>query len=334
MNGIDVYSGNGTLNFDIVNDSNQVVYIKATEGRTYADPTVRSYYQQSKAYGLKVGFYHYLRNNNPEDEVNNLLQATNGLIPDCKYAIDCEVTLGQTKQQITSNVRRFFDIMKSKGLQCVLYTYSSFLTDNLDYSQLTDIPLWIANYSTNDPHVPNEVGWQYSETGRIAGNDHNTDLDIFYEGIFIGNNSNASNSTPINVQPIIVNSGDATVRTIQTQLNTMLKCNLVIDGWMGDKTKEQIINFQRIMGLTADGIWGVNTAGAATQILNRFYDAIEASHLEYATRYIQYRTGSKIDGVFGNGTANCLTNWQRARGLVADGKCGNNTWSKLLDENC
>jgi peptidoglycan hydrolase-like protein with peptidoglycan-binding domain len=41
---------------------------------------------------------------------------------------------------------------------------------------------------------------------------------------------------------------------------------------MGDKTHQQIINFQRLCGLTADGIWGVNTARAATEILNRPYD--------------------------------------------------------------
>jgi GH25 family lysozyme M1 (1,4-beta-N-acetylmuramidase) len=209
----------------------QVVYIKATEGGTYTDPIVRTYYRQAKANGLKVAFYHYLRNNNPIDEVNNLLQATAGLVLDCKYAIDCEVTLGQSKQQITNNVRRFFDIMKSKGLECVLYTYSSFLNGNLDYSQLSDIPVWIANYSDNDPHVANEVGWQYSEYGRISGNSHDTDLNIFYDKIFIGKNGNASDSIPINVQPIVVNSGDATVRTIQIQLNQMLKCNLDVDGW-------------------------------------------------------------------------------------------------------
>jgi lysozyme len=226
--------------------------------------------------------------------------------------------------------------MKSKGLECVLYTYSSFLKENLDYSQLSDIPVWIANYSTNDPHVANEVGWQYSESGRISGNNHNTDLNIFYDGIFIGKNSNASNSIAINVQPIVVNSGDATVRTIQIQLNQMLKCNLDVNGFIGDKTHQQIINFQRLCGLTADGIWGVNTARAATEILNRPYDWTGAIHYEYATRYIQYRVNGGTDklGYFSNGTANCLANWQRVRGLDADGKCGTNTWKKLLDENC
>lgn len=332
MNGIDIYSGDGAINFSQIKaDGASDIYIKATEGKTYQDSTCRSFYSQARAVGLNVGFYHYLRNNSMSDEVNNLLAATSGCSSQLKYAIDCEITLGQSAQQITNNIRQFYDIMKSRGYECVLYTYLSFLHDNIIYSQIADIPVWIADYCSSDPHVQNEVGWQFSESGWLAGASHNIDEDNFTNAIFT---NGICTSTVTN--PIVVSGGNATVRTIQMQLNTMLKCNLVVDGLMGGQTKQQIESFQKSMNLTADGIWGVNTAGAATQILTKPYDWTGAGHLEYATRYIQWRVGAGGDkaGSFWTGTANCLASWQRQRGLSADGKCGNETWHKLLDENC
>lgn len=37
-----------------------------------------------------------------------------------------------------------------------------------------------------------------------------------------------------------------------------------------------------------------------------------------------------VDGIFGGGTTNAVRNFQRNRGLSADGIVGKNTWKKLL----
>ena len=44
-----------------------------------------------------------------------------------------------------------------------------------------------------------------------------------------------------------------------------------------------------------------------------------------------FRTGG-LDGIFGSATQEAVTNYQRSRGLVADGIVGCNTWRSLQEE--
>lgn len=132
--------------------------------------------------------------------------------------------------------------------------------------------------------------------------------------------------------PTVVNVSDTT-KTIQQQLNTLLKKGLVADGILGPNTTVAIRDFQGIMGLVSDGIWGPKTVAAVEQIYSRPTDSVPAAHYEYATRYIQFRVGAGVDGGFGNQTKVAVQNWQARHGLTPDGVVGGATWSKLLDEN-
>jgi N-acetyl-anhydromuramyl-L-alanine amidase AmpD len=140
------------------------------------------------------------------------------------------------------------------------------------------------------------------------------------------------NSQPVQTPQTPVQENN-TIKIIQQQLNTILKCGLAADGINGPKTDEQIKRFQGLMGLGVDGIWGPRTAGAVGEIYSRPVDGVPYKHYEYATRYIQFRVGSGVDGTFGNGTKVAVQNWQARHGLVPDGIVGAATWRKLLDEN-
>lgn len=329
MKGIDIYSGQDSVDFSKVKSSGvDIVYIKATEGVTYTDRTVREFYGGAKAAGIKVGFYHFLRNNNPIDEANHFLSAISGMNYDCKLAIDVEVTLGQTVNAISSNVKKFADYLMSKGIDVCVYTYTSFYKNNLNNS-VKNIPLWIAEYGVKQPNISTPyVGFQYSETGKINGISSSVDLNEFNDGIFL----NSKNLGVISSVPVITVKD--TVKIVQNQLNTLLKKNLVVDGINGINTIIAIKEFQGIMGLAKDGIWGPKTVTAVTEIFSRPLDGIKYRHYEYATRYIQYRVGGNIDGIYGNGTEANVKAWQANHNLNADGIAGAITWSKLLDENC
>lgn len=328
MKGIDIYSGQGNVDFTAVKTAGvEVVYIKATEGVTYTDPTYRDFYNKAKAAGLKVGFYHFLRANNPVDEAKHFLDTIAGLVVDCKYAIDIEVPLGQTAQQIINNVNQFAAHLKANGKEVVAYTYTSFLKE---YLQGLNLPLWIAEYGVSKPNISVPyVGFQYSEAGLVSGISGKIDLNEFSESMLLG-----STVTDQAVEvPMQAQQGNDTIKTIQQQLNTLLKKGLAVDGIEGPATIAAIKEFQGIMGLVQDGIWGPKTAGAVQEIYSRPVDSVPSPHNEYATRYIQFRVGGSIDGVFGNGTKINVQNWQARHGLVADGVVGAGTWSKLLDEN-
>ena len=60
--GIDVSVYQGRIDYSRVRASGiQVVYIKASEGTTIIDPYFRTNYDNAKAEGLKIGFYHFVR---------------------------------------------------------------------------------------------------------------------------------------------------------------------------------------------------------------------------------------------------------------------------------
>ena len=79
MKGIDISSYQENVDFKKVkNNGIEIVYIKATEGLTYDNPLLKSQYNGAKSAGLKIGFYHLLRANDPTLEAKHFLSVING----------------------------------------------------------------------------------------------------------------------------------------------------------------------------------------------------------------------------------------------------------------
>ena len=174
MKGIDIAAYQ--IGIDFTKTDAKVVFIKATEGCTYINPLLKLHYTQAKKAGLKVGFYHFLRSNNPLDEAKHFLKAIEGLQSDCKYVVDIEVE----PLNASTRTRQFASYLISKGKEPMIYSGYYFYKDNL--SSLKDIPLWVASYSKTKPNIQS-VGWQYSDKGSIGG--ITVDLNEFNEGIFL-----------------------------------------------------------------------------------------------------------------------------------------------------
>ncbi|AGY78000.1 GH25 family lysozyme [Clostridium autoethanogenum] len=185
MKGIDISNNDGSVNFQAVKDAGyEICYIKSTEGLTYNDSMMRTFYNGCKDVGLKVGFYHFLRKNDPKQEAIHFLNCISGLAYDCIPMIDVEhdslkdgSALGRTQS--------FANYCESQGVKVGLYTYTSFLKESMNNDSL-GLSLWIAEYGVNSPHTDKEyVGFQYSETGKVPGVSTNCDLDDFNEKIFV-----------------------------------------------------------------------------------------------------------------------------------------------------
>lgn len=70
-----------------------MVYIKASQGNNIKDPYFDVNYENAKANGLKVGFYHFLTATNTEEaerEAQFFASVISGKLPDCKLAMDYE----------------------------------------------------------------------------------------------------------------------------------------------------------------------------------------------------------------------------------------------------
>lgn len=89
-----------------------------------------------------------------------------------------------------------------------------------------------------------------------------------------------------------------------------------IDGVEGNGTKQAYKDFQRYVGLSADGIYGANTE-------NKLKEKIRA---------IQAKVGVAQDGCVGDATINAIKNYQSRNGLKADGIVGQATWNKMFNQ--
>lgn len=137
-----------------------------------------------------------------------------------------------------------------------------------------------------------------------------------------------------NIQSNVSNQSvsDSSIANLQRELNSLINANLVVDGLTGPATNAAVKEFQSLMGLAADGIAGINTWSAINQIRSYPTDGITYPHYEYATRWIQWRIGTTIDGVFGSGTAQRVKDFQQSiddthgENLSVDGIVGKETW--------
>jgi GH25 family lysozyme M1 (1,4-beta-N-acetylmuramidase) len=187
MNGIDCSHFQGHINFSEVlkNDPKiDFIYIKATQGVGYTDPALQYNSSEAKKAGLKIGYYHYASINTQDVESDAKAEARYFVsiieqrsIPDLPLALDIEENKSNlSKEKVLLWIQTFFSELENiHRKDYILYSYTSFLNDNLPkIHNLGNIRLWIAAYVNKpEPVLPNGwrqyYMWQYSAKGHVKG---------------------------------------------------------------------------------------------------------------------------------------------------------------------
>ncbi len=185
--GIDISHYNGDIDFKKVKAAGiQCVYMKATEGTTYIDSSLETYYSGAKSVGLKTGFYHFLvGTSTPETQAQNFYNNIKNKQNDLKPVLDVETSGFDVMDYTTRFINEF---KRLSNMDVCIYTYSGFI-DNLD-NRLAKYSLWEANYYTSFADLPSNsiwssrVGQQYTDQGTIDGINGHVDLDQFTKSIF------------------------------------------------------------------------------------------------------------------------------------------------------
>jgi Lyzozyme M1 (1,4-beta-N-acetylmuramidase) len=194
LNLIDIYHKT------VINDWNEVkknvdgIYIKATEGATYTDPSCDAFAKAAIAHGISIGFYHYFwPTQNVQDSIvqaeyfyNTIRKYNYDFFP----VLDTEETNGQSTQTIVTDVKAFADTFYHLSKQKVMiYCSPNFIDQHLANTELSAYPLWIASYKVDSP-VNTVVWhkydmWQYNSDKLFPGISGEVDKDVATSNILI-----------------------------------------------------------------------------------------------------------------------------------------------------
>lgn len=192
--GIDVSAYQGYIDYERVRNAGiEVVYIKSSEGTTLEDPYFRTNYNNAKANGLKVGFYHFIRARNEEEarrEAEFFARVISGTNPDCRLAMDFEVFGDLSVEEINRISFAFLQkIQEITQKECVIYSDAYNARNTFSRELAEKYPLWIAEYGVETPVNNGKweywVGFQYTDAGRVDGIEGNVDRDKFTDGILL-----------------------------------------------------------------------------------------------------------------------------------------------------
>ena len=197
--GIDVSYWNAGIDWPKVRATGQrYVFVKASEGDTYSDPTFGANWSGAKAAGLLRGAYHFFRSNKDAKKQAtrfiDSVKATNDL-GELPPVLDLETHDGQKKEKIIAGAKVWLDLVEAAfGKKPIIYSAQFFLQDYFSEAGggppvwSKDYPLWLAQYPNNyteesKPFLPRGwfkwTFWQYSKTGRVNGINANVDLNVF-----------------------------------------------------------------------------------------------------------------------------------------------------------
>ena len=261
MYGIDVYEGDGSVDWTAVRNSGKTfAFVRATEGLTITDQAFDHHWPVMKMDGIIRGAYHFFHPHTspPVEQAQHFLNTVKLEPGDLPPVLDVEVSDDVDDIDfIISGIRQWLNEVESgikqrtgKNIKPIIYTFPNFWIDTLgNPSDFAEYPLWVAHFGVDTPYVPSSWGtgnWlihQYQgDVDNVAGVSGSSDLDkfnLFQEG-----------STGLNV------------KEIQQLLKNLKKPEFdpgAVNGVFNAQTQKAVIAFQKSKKLQADGIIGPKT---------------------------------------------------------------------------
>lgn len=194
LKGIDI--SNHQRGIDLSKVNADFVIIKATEGKSYVDPSCDRFFQQALSLGKKLGIYHFANNsdNTPEQEADWFINNTKGYIGKAIPVLDWE---DNVKSDVAWALKWLQLVEKSYGCKPLIYMSES-TVNSYDWSSVANANygLWVAKYRDNNADYNYDMSssgnkpavnywkfyalWQWTSVGRLDGYNSNVDCNVFY----------------------------------------------------------------------------------------------------------------------------------------------------------
>ena len=193
--GVDVSEHQGYVDWQALKDSGfEFAFIRlgyrgyGQEGRICLDREFHRNIQNAQAVGFDVGVYFFAQAVNEEEaleEANFVLQNLEGytlqlpVVYDPESILDDEArTDNVSGEQFTKNTEVFCSAVADAGYDPMIYANMLWEAFELDLEELSEYPLWYADYEPV-PQTPYHFRfWQYTNQGQVPGITGNIDLNI------------------------------------------------------------------------------------------------------------------------------------------------------------
>ena len=253
MNGIDISSYQAELNAGIV--PSDFVFIKATEGTNYINPTWKEQAGQVTQANKLLGFYHFASTGNPISEADFFISVVKDYMGKVILVLDFEASAINAWGNV--GARQFLNRVQEKtGITPMIYM-SSEVTRQFNWTIISNTnALWVAQYASMTPTGYQSEPWtdgqgygawssaaihQYSSSGSLTNWNGQLDLNIAYinanQWKALASPDGADNSSitdETNLNNIIENEEDEMhfIQTVDTKRIYMINAGMY--SWITD----------------------------------------------------------------------------------------------------
>ena len=193
--GLDVSHYQGEIDWEKVKASGiEFVFIRlgyrgyGEEGVLKEDTNFEKNIQGARSAGLDVGVYFFAQAVNEKEAIEEAQFVLDSLLEynlQMPVVYDPESILHEeartdhvTGEQFTKNTKAFCETIEEAGYDAMIYCNMLWQADKLDLTELSEYPIWYADYEAY-PQTPYHFDiWQYSSEGTVDGIQGNVDLNI------------------------------------------------------------------------------------------------------------------------------------------------------------
>lgn len=162
------------------------VIVKSTQGTNIRNAFFSSQFDGAGNHGIVRGAYHFLSpSSSGKAQARYFINHTPLTAGDLPPVLDFEVKQSIMRREHARIIRIVKDwlntVEEHYGVKPIIYTNDNYYRRYLRGHGFDDYDFWIANYNGSHEH-PDCKFWQFTETGKVLGINHDTDLNVFEGG--------------------------------------------------------------------------------------------------------------------------------------------------------